>query len=154
MYVRSVGKSISMSIIKIIETLILLGFLFIAAWMDCKKKELPVLFLLTGIAVGIIFQLILWELSFGNILLGALIGVLFLGVGKITNQGVGYGDGWMLVATGTFLGFQKNVLLVLFSFILAAFFSIGIIIFRKKKKKDEIPFMPFLFGGYVLMLAI
>ncbi|MCQ2530367.1 MAG: prepilin peptidase [Lachnospiraceae bacterium] len=137
---------------EIVREILLLGFLFVAAWIDYKKKELPLVLIVSMGLSGIVFQIIVRQMSFLNLLFGSLIGILFLGIGKITRQALGYGDGFILVATGIFLGFSENVLLLLLGVLLAAGFSIGLMIFRKKTKKDEIPFLPFLFTGYVLLL--
>ncbi len=140
-------------VLMLIGEIVLLGALFAAAWMDYRKKELPLVFILSIVAAGFVFQVIVQRLGIWDILLGGLIGALFLGIGKITKQSFGYGDGLMLIATGIFLGFERNVFLIMLGLFVAAVFSIGLLIFRKKGKKDEIPFMPFLFGGYVLLLA-
>ncbi len=143
-----------MQIAEIIKEIILLGFLFVAAWMDHKRQELPMGFVILMAITGILFQVTTQQMSFWNLFLGCMLGGLFLGMGKLTNQAIGYGDGWMLAATGIFLGFSKNVFLLLLGVSLAAIFSIGLLIFQKKKKKDGIPFLPFLLAGYVLLLLL
>lgn len=141
-----------MELLIVVKEVVLIGFLFSAAWMDYRKKELPLVFIIAGAGIGIILQILSREFSIWNIIIGCLIGVLYLVIGKLTKEAVGYGDGFMLIASGTFLGFQNNVLLLLCGLFLASAFSIGALIFRKMKRKDELPFMPFLFGGYVLLL--
>lgn len=141
-----------MQIEEIAKGILLLGFLFVAAWIDYKNKELPLVLIILMALFGIVFQIVVRQVAFWNLFLGCLIGILFLGIGKITRQALGYGDGLILVATGIFLGFSENVLLLLLGVLLASVFSIGLLMFRKKTKKDEIPFMPFLFAGYVFLL--
>lgn len=143
-----------MQITVIVKEILLLGFLFVAAWMDHKRKELPMEFVIAMSLTGIIFQIIAQQIHFWNLFLGCLLGGIFLGLGKITRQALGYGDGWMLVATGIFLGFSENMFLLLLGFSLAAIFSIGLLIFQKKKKNDAIPFMPFLLAGYIFLLVL
>ena len=47
-----------MQITVIVKEILLLGFLFVAAWMDHKRKELPMEFVIAMSLTGIIFQII------------------------------------------------------------------------------------------------
>lgn len=80
---------------------------------------------------------------------GALIGILVLGISKLTKGGIGMGDGLLMIVTGVFLGAWGNIELFLGSLFLAAIFSVLYLIVKRKDRKKEIPLVPFLFLSYL-----
>ncbi len=65
---------------------------------------------------------------------------------------MGFGDVKLAILMGLILGWP-NILLGLFlGFLFGAIIGIGLIIFRRKKMKSEIPFGPFLAGGTLVAL--
>ncbi|MDE7325839.1 MAG: hypothetical protein K2N63_06140 [Lachnospiraceae bacterium] len=110
---------------------------------DIRKKSLsvPVLVLVLGAAV--LFRL-LWD---GGIVAGGaglLSGFLICAVGKISRGQIGMGDGFLLAVTGMLLGFWKNMELFLTGLFFCAVFSAGILIFFRKGRGYQVPFVPFL----------
>lgn len=69
-------------------------------------------------------------------------GVLLLGVGHISREGIGYGDGWLLLALGTWMPFRELLRLLGLGFLLC-------VIYGAVAGKKEIPFVPFLTVVYV-----
>ena len=55
--------------------------------------------------------------SFDEIILGILIGVVLLAVSKVTGGAVGMGDGLLFTITGIYFGFRKNLILLLGSLV-------------------------------------
>ena len=142
-----------MNILDVISKVLLLLFLGGAAILDYRKRELPVIYIGIGFCIGLTLRLVIGTPTVFELLLGCLIGAVFLLVARISREAIGYGDGLMIIATGASLGVIDNVLLMLCALVLAALFSIGLLIVKKYKRKDEIPFIPFLLGGYVVLLA-
>ena len=141
-------------VLEFISKILLLFFLGVAAVLDFRKRELPLIYIGAGFVTGAILHLVIGEPSALELLLGCLVGAIFLLIARISREAIGYGDGLMIIATGAFLGLIDNVLLMLCAVTLAALFSIGLLIMKKWKRKDEIPFIPFLLGGYVVLLAV
>lgn len=81
-------------------------------------------------------------------ILGYLLILLF--VSKVTNGGIGSGDVKLMSVIAFALGFSNATYIMLFALILCLLFSIGALILGKKKIKDEVPFGPFIFGGYFI----
>lgn len=143
-----------MNTLEMILKIVLLLFLTGAAFLDYRKRELPVLYIGIGFGVGLILRLVIGEPGVLEVFLGCLVGVVFLLISRLSREAIGYGDSLMIIATGASLGLIDNVLLMLCAVTLAALFSIGLLILKKNKRKDEIPFIPFLLSGYVVLLAI
>ena len=142
-----------MKILELISKVVLLLFLGGAAIQDYRKRELPVIYIGIGFGIGLILRLVIGEPTVLELLLGSLVGAVFLLISRLSREAIGYGDSLMIIATGASLGIIDNVLLMLCALLLAALFSIGLLILKKYKRKDEIPFLPFLLGGYVILLA-
>ena len=133
---------------------ILLLYLCAAAVLDVRTKELPLLFLAAGGACAIAMQLLSGELTVLQMLCGAIPGLGLLLAARITRQAVGYGDGALLLIPGLFLGLLPTVLLLLCALLIAAGTGIFLMAVKRWKKKQELPFVPFLYAGYILVLLL
>ena len=133
---------------------ILLLFLCAAAIIDVRTKELPLLFLAAGGAGAIVLSLLKGEVSVLQMLLGCLPGAGLLLAARITDQGVGYGDGALLLIPGILLGLFPVILLLFCALLAAALTGIFLMIVKKWKKKRSLPFVPFLYVGYILLLLM
>lgn len=65
---------------------------------------------------------------------------------------MGRGDIKLSFFMGLFLGFPKILVALFFSFLIGAIIGTGLIIFRKKTLKSEVPFGPFLVIGTFIAL--
>ncbi|HHV56657.1 MAG TPA: prepilin peptidase [Firmicutes bacterium] len=122
-----------------------LGSLFIAASLiDLDTLVLPDAFTLGGAALA----LLLPPGPRPAYLLGALAGcALLLFIAWASRGGMGGGDVKLGLALGAFLGWP-NVLPALFlAFFLGAAAGIGLILAKKKRRSDAVPFGPFLVAG-------
>ena len=82
-----------------------------------------------------------------------LIGYEFIrDTAKLSKESIGYGDAFMLIAIGTFCPITELLFLLLCGFLMAGIVSILLLVLKKRNKKEEIPLIPFLLGGYVLTL--
>lgn len=131
---------------------ILLGVLGLGAAEDIRKRRIKVPFLLLSGAVGISLHIYRRDLAAADLLLGVLVGVLVVFLGILTRESIGLGDGFSLMVTGIFLGGRRNVELLFLSLFYAALFSLGLLLFCRKRRKQRIPFLPFLFLGYLTMV--
>lgn len=96
---------------------------------------------------GRIFRILL------SCLIGTLPGIFLLTAGWSTRQQVGYGDGIVLLVIGIYLGFSASLSILLTALLLIAPVSLFYIVCRKAGRKKQLPFVPFLFAGYLLWLA-
>lgn len=107
-------------------------------WSDC-----------IGFSFGTGFQVITGIESWRAVAGGILTGILFMGISRLTEEKIGYGDSLLIIVLGTFLGMWKLLILLLGAFGLAAVVSILLMIKRKFTRKSMIPFVPFLTVAYI-----
>ncbi len=132
----------------------LLGMLGLYAAEDMRKHTISSVYLVFWGILGIGLHLYLEDVTAVSLLAGAAVGGGLLLLGFLTRERIGYGDGFVFIVTGLFLGGAANVQLLLTSLLYAAIFSLGILLFGKKRmgRNQEIPFIPFVFLGYLTML--
>lgn len=131
-----------------IEEVCTMLFLAVNTGMDLRKKEISLS--LTGIyaCAGAVFSIAskreLWDM-----MIPLVMGFLFLLMSFISRGALGSGDGWILIALGMMIPMEDYINMVCFSMIMAAGVSILLLTVFRKKRKTEIPFVPFLFLAYV-----
>ena len=132
---------------------ILLGFL---AWADIKTLKIPLL--PVGVLAAMMFGMRMLSLETADafaeelpaILTGLLPGGIGLLLSAITGGKIGAGDGFVLAALGLGLGFYRTMFLWVMALCLAAVCAICLLALKKAGRKTELPFVPFLFLGYVI----
>lgn len=131
---------------------VLLGMLGLYAVEDIRKKKISARYLWIFGAAGIAVNMIQRSLSVSGMLLGAAVGLALVAVSLLTRGNIGLGDGLLLMTAGIFLGGSGALELLFLSLLYAALVSLGMLAFRRWKRKREIPFVPFLFLGYLTMV--
>lgn len=135
-----------------IESCMVLGLLGICSFEDVRNKEIGIYKVcLMGIA-GVLIHIFRRNMSIYSILGGMLLGVLLLVFSRISEGNIGVGDGLILMVTGILLGAAGNIQLFLYGLFLAGIWALVLVVFFRKKKNYEIPFIPFLLVSYVGML--
>lgn len=135
------------------QNYILLALLIICAAEDWKRKEVSITYILLFGIAGVIMHLFCPNCSIYSMLWGLLLGVSVMGFSFFSRGSIGMGDGILLVVTGVYLGGQGNLELFLTGLFLAGIWSLGLVIRKKKTRKDKIAFMPFLLAAYAVMLV-
>lgn len=132
---------------------VILVYLMICALYDMRKHKLPMWILAAGTLVSLGIVLISERDTWYLWVSGGAVGVLFLMAGRITKESIGYGDGWMILNLGICCGIWKLCSLLFMAFLLIMAVSAAGMVFFKWKKEKRIPMVPFLFIGYVGVLA-
>jgi leader peptidase (prepilin peptidase) / N-methyltransferase len=116
---------------------------------DLKYRIIPDQILIFDIPVIFIYMLIYHQsLLVNHLLSGVILFVVFLALVLITKgKGMGLGDVKFAFVIGLLLGFEKTLIVFYLSFLTGALFSMILILVRKKRMKDAIPFGPFLAGS-------
>lgn len=135
------------------EQWILIGMLGLYAGEDIRKRHISVPLLILFGLIGTGLQIWRGDSSAVDVLLGVTVGGVLVLLGFLTRESIGLGDGYLFVVTGIFLGGAANVELLFISLLYAALFSLGVLIFRKGKRNQEIPFIPFVFLGYLTIIV-
>ena len=147
---------------KIVRYLILLAAMFVIAWIDWHDRRIPNKILVLLLAARGILLCIEWaaypEYGF-SLLLSVLFGLLtgggmFLLASVISRGGIGMGDIKLFAVTGSYMG-SGSILAVIFLTVMAsAVYSVVMLLLKKVKLKEEIPFAPFILVGTVLTMAL
>lgn len=138
---------------KLIFTVLWLGML---AGMDARRRYVPIwLLIIGGIFVTFVSVYEGWKgkLEITELFWSILPGMVLLTVAVLTKN-AGWADGVVLLLLGLCTGFRTCI----FSFGLSMFFisivSLTLLAFRKVNKNTKLPFLPFLYAGYLLQAAI
>lgn len=135
---------------EVILKIVLLIGLFYIAWCDYRTKliETKWLWIIGGFGAVLLLPHsgigIVWR-----VFAGTLPGWMLLILAWVSGESIGFGDGWLFVVTGIFLGLKKNAVLLLGSLILAGVFAIVCLVLKKKEKNDRIALAPFVLAAYV-----
>lgn len=140
-----------------LKFMILIPMLIIAFVVDFKLQIIPNRLTLTIFETGLIFTFAKTLLITGggiNIFIDSIIGMLvgggifllitLIGGAIAGKEAMGFGDVKLMGALGLFFGWLNIILISVMSFLLAAIISIIILISRKKKFSEYIPFGPFI----------
>lgn len=132
----------------------LLGMLGICSYEDIKQKEIHCMTVLIFGVAGILLHLYQREISIYSLLFGVLVGIAIMFFSALSGGMIGMGDGLVLSVTGIYLGGSKNTELLIIGLLLAAVVSLVLVVFKKRTRKDTIPFIPYLLAAYMGMLIL
>lgn len=146
----------------------LLSILIIAAFIDIDHMIIPDKLVIAGLAGGIaVFFCNLFKTmdmygdnKWWNPLLGAVSasGILFLVavIGNLvykTDEALGLGDIKIFIPIGLFLGWRMSILTLLLSIFTSGVFGMFLIAVGKKRRRDVIPFGPFIvFSTFIVLM--
>ena len=125
------------------------GYMIVLAVMDIRWKKLSLIILLSGtvpLAAGFLCDR---EIHIILLAAGAAVGVIFLIISRVTEDSFGYGDSILIMIMGGFLGFWNILSLLTAAFSMAALFSIFMLIRKRFHRKSAFPFVPFLTAAYI-----
>lgn len=132
---------------------VLLVLLIICAVEDWKRKEVNVVYILLFGIVGVILHLLYPNCSVYSMIFGLLLGIGIVGISILSRGSIGMGDGILLVVTGVYLGGYGNLELFLTGMLFVGIWSLGLLVLKKKKRKERIAFIPFLLAAYAVMMV-
>lgn len=141
------GKQIE--ILQAVRVAMLALILVLQSIFDIRSKRLPLWITGVGTAIGIILWLI--EGSCDLMQFVAMVpGLLCLLIARVSREAIGYGDGLLLGMMGMYLKFSVLLGVCLWAFTIAGIVALFLLVTKKRNGKQEIPFVPFLFLGYLL----
>ena len=123
---------------------------------DIRKKSLPV----PGIAAGLLFVpfFVITEGASNITLLdnlkGMIPGVLLIFISYLSRGQIGIGDGAVVLITGVAIGIGNIVIVLTGALMLISVFSMLMLLLGKLNRKSTLPFVPFVFAGYLGVLIM
>ncbi len=134
------------------QKMLVLRLLSLCSFEDVKYRRLTVIYIFMFGIAGVILHMFAPVCSIYSILWGMLLGLVLILISAATRGSLGMGDGILLVVTGVYLGGYGNLQLFLYGLLLSALCSLGLLVLKRKKRKDEIAFVPFLLLSYFFLL--
>ena len=129
-------------------------FLGIGTYYDIKDRELPLCFLITFLLIGLSCNMVLQYQSLNDLIIGGSIGSVFLVVGWMTKEEIGYGDGIGLMVLGILTGWKNLIPITFTAFLLSGIYGLWKVIGLKVSGNSTIPFFPFLFIAAIGVILI
>lgn len=129
---------------------------------DQRAHRIPNVVVLGGLAGGAVLlalEFVFQRETVGRSLLTALVGgafclVLLYVMARLTREGIGMGDVKLVSAVGWLLGLTSALVVLFLALILCALTAVVLLLSKKKGKKDTLPFGPYLFVGYIVMMFL
>lgn len=129
--------------------IVLFLFLAVCAVFDGLERQVPLAAVWLGMLTAVCLRIggAMGETSIISAVLSLLPGMGFFLLSFLTGEKVGYGDGWVLLMIGLFLGVYRCFLILLVGLLAESSLAIVLLVFGKIKRDREIPFLPFLLLG-------
>ncbi len=150
-----------------VKFMLLIPMIIIAFIIDFKSQIIPNRLTLTIFETGLVFTFVetLLEPNAGiNIfvdnILGMLVGggifllITLIGGAIAGKEAMGFGDVKLMGALGLFFGWLNMILISVMAFLFAAVVSIVILIAKRKKFNEYIPFGPFIVAASMIPIFI
>lgn len=138
----------------VINEIVLLAGLGIMSVEDIRKKGIKRLWLIGLGIVGLIFTIADAEVLCVSFLLRFVPGVVFVLLAWATREQIGMGDALLILVMGWYLNAIELVDVCLLAFFIAGLVALVLLVVIRKSKKFELPMVPFIFAGYVVMLCL
>lgn len=123
-------------------------FLLGCACFDLRSRSMPVWFLVMGSIGTGIYRVCHMQHNPMLWMGGAGIGLLFFLVSKCTKEAIGYGDSWIILLLGVYLGVWNVLWLLSIAFVLVGGMALVYLAKNTYGKTISIPFVPFLAIAY------
>ncbi len=149
--------------LELIKYIILIPILLIVFTIDYKHRIIPNRLSLTMFEIGIIIAFIYGISNVAitiNMLLGMILGGgIFLIITLVTKiiygkESMGLGDAKLMGGLGLYFGVSNIIAIVLMSFLVGAILSIILLVTKKKKINEAIPFGPFIVISCIISMII
>lgn len=131
-----------------------ISYLFLGAWKDIREREIPLALMIPFGGGAVISGYIRSQNNMTIFILGLLPGILMILISFLSSQSIGYGDGISTMIIGMLCGLQNCLFILAASLLCAALLALVLLTLKKAGKNFQIPYLPFLLFGYILMMAV
>ncbi len=137
-----------------LKTVWLLGWLAVWTYEDIKNRLLNGWQILAVIICGVLWQLYGHCLFTWSTAGGILTGAAAWGVSLLTHGALGRGDALVFACLGLYMGVESCISILLIALVYSAVASLYLLVLKKKSRRYELPFIPFVLTGYVTGLIL
>ncbi|MCD8104032.1 MAG: A24 family peptidase [Lachnospiraceae bacterium] len=124
--------------------------LLVCVYTDIRYRKIYKWVIIAHLAASMILRLVMRDGLSGSIFTGTVPGLLCLALSFGTGQAIGYGDALLILSCGFSIGLQQGLAVLYTAFLCAGVWAAGLLLFRRGKRKTEIPFAPFMLAGAVI----
>ena len=126
-------------------------YLLVLAAEDMFKKSIPLFLLIAGVIPCALSFALGPRPSAADRILGLSLGLVLLLAAKLSREKIGYGDAAVFCITGIAMGLRKGAVMTSLALFLLPVYAIVMLAKGRLNRKSRLPFLPFMFAGYVLM---
>ena len=116
---------------------------------DARKKTMPIVLLFVFSMAVAVFAVFDDSVSVRLRVGGVIMGILFLLISKCSKEAIGYGDSWLILLLGIYLGYLRAIGILFIASLIAGVVSVFYLWKRGWKKKATLPFVPFISISYL-----
>ena len=150
------------SVIELCKYSVVALFLLSVMIIDWKTRLIPNKLVMALLGIGTILlaiEFILYRSAALQTLLLSAVGllcclVLFYILSRLTKDGISMGDIKLIAAMGWVLGISTTLFAVFFAMLICTIVATFLLLSKKKNKSNRVPFGPFMFFGYILLLIL
>jgi leader peptidase (prepilin peptidase)/N-methyltransferase len=140
-----------MTMMKLLALPLTAGFVCILSVSDCRTKTIPAWAAPIFGACMLLLHLLFSGLTLMQFLTGLIPGGILLLLSFLFHSQIGSGDGAVVLACGVALGFENTFAALTCALVLCAFFCTVLLILKKKRRSDTLPFLPFLAASHLIL---
>jgi leader peptidase (prepilin peptidase)/N-methyltransferase len=135
---------------------VLFCLLVVASFSDLDRMVIPDKVTLPGILLGLVLNALVAPGAMVGFLLGAVVGaaalyaVAIVGEVLFKKESMGGGDIKLAAMVGAFIGWKMVLLSLFLAVLLGAVVGIALIVLGLRKRREHIPFGPFIAAGTIL----
>ena len=144
------------------KLLVLIAFIVPLAWKDYYEYKIPNKVILVMLSIRVL--LMIWELVIMKkdffvelkdcVLACVLIGLFLILVHIIFKNSIGMGDVKLMMIMALYQGFYGVFSSIFFSMISVCILGVALLIVKKKKRKDALPFAPAVLFGTSISIVL
>ena len=131
-------------------------FLGICAVCDGIERTIPLAVVWLGIITAVLLRIegLAGDGTWQTAILSVIPGAAFWMLSFITGERVGYGDGWMLLMIGLFMGLWECFLILITALMSCSIVVLVLLAAGKVSKNYQLPFAPFLLFGMGVVVCL
>lgn len=129
----------------------MISMLIIQSIWDFRFKQIPIVVTMLG-ALGGICVSVATERALMDMGMALIPGLICLFISWATHEAIGYGDGFLLCAMGTYLNIDVIIGILMLASLLAGGVGLFLLTIGRRSGKDELPFVPFLLCASAIYL--
>ena len=129
-----------------------LSYLAYQTYKDIREKSVSLKSIIIFSLVGVVINIGLANISLFNMFLGIAVGLGVILIGKLMKDGIGIGDGAVLSSIGILIGGKMCLLIFIMAITISAAVVIVLLVLKKVKLKQELPFVPYILCAYIWIL--